>query len=91
MREGDGTTAVDLTGAASVTFRMREGGIGTSIGGACIIVEIAAGRVQYPWGATDLDVVGDYLGEFEVTWLSGRPETFPARSPFTIEVREELD
>ena len=90
LREANGTTVVDLSTAVAVTFRMREGGTGTAIGGVCSITDAVNGKVQYFWGAHDLDTVGNYLAEFEVQWPGPLYETFPARAPFEIHVRPEL-
>lgn len=45
--------------------------------GPVIIVDAETGVVRYPWAAGDTSEAGSHRGEFEVTFLDGRVETFP--------------
>lgn len=73
-------TAVDLSGATSVVFSLRDRRTqAVKISrAAATIVDAATGRVRYSWTAADVDTPGSYVGEFEVTFASGT-QTFPTR------------
>lgn len=45
--------------------------------GAVTIVDQETGVVRYPWVAGDTSEAGTHRGEFEVTFIDGRVETFP--------------
>ena len=84
--------AVDLTTATTVTFSMREGD-----GGAVKVnkqpatkTDAAGGEVTYQWGAADLDTVGPFEAEVEVTWADGKVETFPNDGYFEVEVVDDI-
>ena len=63
---------------ATVLFKM-----GTTDGtqlveaGVCTVVDAESGIVRYPWVAGDTSEAGTHRGEFEVTFIDGRVETFP--------------
>lgn len=48
------------------------------------------GRCEYAWATDDTDTAGRYRGEFEVTFSSGKKETFPNRGYLLIAVVEDL-
>jgi hypothetical protein len=68
--------AVDLT-SATVKFYMvnSETGVAKIDGHLCSIISAVDGTVRFSWESTDTDVVGNYLGEFEVTFPSGKIQT----------------
>jgi len=69
-------TPQDLTGA-TVTFNMRDAeGNAVITGGVCVVDSVLDGEVHYPWQATDTDVPGKYLGEFQAQYGT-ESETFP--------------
>ena len=63
----DGTTAVNLTGAA-VKFSMDdEAGVAKVDAVAAVLDDATNGKVKYQWGATDTDTEGVFLGQFIIT------------------------
>jgi hypothetical protein len=86
----DDNGVVDLTNATSVRFMMGlEGSTTNKVAAAATFVSRPAGTVQYAWTGTDTDTVGDYDGEFEVTWPGSKPETFPNRGFIKISVYQD--
>lgn len=72
----------------SVKFQMR--GVDDrhyTVNAAATVVNAAAGQVKYLWGSTDLNVPGEYLVQWEITYQSGRIET--TDPPNTITVRRQ--
>jgi hypothetical protein len=89
LRNAD-DTAVDLSGC-TVLLRTRPKNKSDALsGGACTIVDAAGGKVRYDWVLTDSDPAGIYLGEFIVTFASGKEMTVPTDKPFEIQVRDRL-
>lgn len=83
-------TPVDLTGC-TVVFRTRPKNKSDVLsGGACTIVNATAGIVRYDWALTDTDPTGIYLGEWVVTFASGKEMTLPSDKPVEIQVRNRL-
>ncbi|MGQ0669342.1 MAG: hypothetical protein ACT4PO_06680 [Actinomycetota bacterium] len=83
--------AVDLTGA-TVKFIMASLAATTpKILAAATITAATTGKVEYVWIGTDTDTDGRYRGEFEVTWASGKKQTFPSDGYVEIIVTEDLD
>jgi len=79
--------AESLVGA-SVKFQMRKSDDKQyTVNAAATIVDETDGRVKYVWGSSDLNVPGEYLVQWEVTFLSGRVET--TDPPNTITVRRQ--
>jgi hypothetical protein len=79
--------AESLVGA-SVKFQMRKVDLKNyTVNAASSIVDAALGKVKYVWSASDLNVPGEYLVQWEVTYLSGRVET--TDPPNTITVRRQ--
>lgn len=77
----------DLTGA-SVRFQMRKADDKHyTVNGSAAFIDADAGTVKYAWGASDLNVPGDYIVQWEVTYASGRIET--SDPPNTITVRRQ--
>lgn len=75
LEDADGVP-VDITGGA-VLFKMQPMQGGSVIQGTCTVVAATAGAVRYDWRAGDTDLVGMFLAEWEVTFSSTLPETFP--------------
>lgn len=78
-------TTVDVTGA-TLRFRMRRaaGDFATTIEAAAAAVTAEPPVVEYQWQAGDTDEVGSFEAEVEVTYPSGRVETFPNKGWFPV-------
>lgn len=93
LKDADGN-AVDLTAATSIRFHMF-----TSAGVQKIDADAVKnadqvghkGEVTYTWQAADTDTAGEYNAEWEVTWNTGKPQTFPnTPNKFFIQVTKDL-
>ena len=94
----DALGAVNIFTALSIRFiATNKTTPGTPIAGAAVKVDDGTaplrGKWKYVWGASDLTVAGTYETEIEVTWTTGKIETFPnnkSRNP-TFVVTDDLD
>lgn len=79
--------AVDLT-SATIKFLMRPTDSATAKVNAAASAQSPAtdGVALYAWAAVDTDTPGDYAGEFEVTFASGKKATFPSTGYIAIRV-----
>lgn len=81
---------VNLTGA-SVRFIMQPQDSETdTVDAAGVIADADAGIVYYDWQAADTAVAGSFFAEFEVTYSTGKVETFPRAEPLVILIRADL-
>ena len=84
------TTPIDLTGL-TVRFIMRAKAATTAkVAAAATIVDGPAGQVSYSWASTDLDTVGVYQCEWEITYPGPRTLTVPSDTHDTIIVVADL-
>jgi hypothetical protein len=84
-------SAIDLTLATSVTFRMIP--LNSSVpkvNAAATVTDAAAGEVTYQWAAGDTDTPGTYRAEYQVEFAGVTPLTVPTKSDFYIYVEPEL-
>lgn len=88
LKDGD-NVVVDVTGA-TVQFHMFDQDRVSKVDAAAVINAGTAGDVQYEWIATDTDTAGFFDAEFEVTFATGRTETFPNNSFQRIHIHEDL-
>lgn len=91
-----GEAPINLTTATSVKLKLREHDtVGApKINRTCSITDAANGVVTFTWIAGDLDTVGTYDSEFEITWSDGGIETVPNGSGddyLVVEVVDDLD
>lgn len=90
-------TAVDITGSTVKFIMVAADANGAPVIGspkvsaAATIVSGPAGTVSYPPISADTDTAGWYLGEFEVTYSSGKKETFPKTNYIVILITADLD
>lgn len=79
--------AQSLVGA-QVRFQMRRADDNRyTVDAPATVVDASAGLVSYSWGPKDLNVPGEYLAQWEVTYASGRVET--TDPPNVIVVRRQ--
>ena len=85
-------SAVDLTTATGVEFRMRITGTtgAPQVTGTMEITDAANGRVTYDWATGDTALVGTYDVEHAVTWGDGTVEVFPNVGYETVIVNDDL-
>ena len=77
---------IDLTNVDAVRLKFREIGSTTLIDTITftIINPATDGKIIMDWGATTLDIHGDYEGEVEMTYSNGRVLTVPDKFKFII-------
>ncbi len=88
LKDGDGVV-VDVTGA-TIRFHMFDQDKVVKVDAAAVINNGANGDVQYEWGASDADTAGFFDSEFEVTFSTGRVETFPNYAYQRVHIYEDL-
>ena len=81
---------VDLTTATGVVFIMKRKGTLIVNRRGMSVVSATAGTVSMPWQAGDTLLSGACQAEIEVTWPTGRPQTFPANGTITIYIEPDL-
>lgn len=91
----DGVNPQNLTGATTAKFLMgtiNAQGVSTiKVNGTMTFdADRTTGKVSYDWGNTDLDTVGEYKAEVEITWANGDKQTFPGDGYLTIIVVGDL-
>lgn len=90
----DDTTTVDLTSATLVKLLMGSRRTGLVVDAPMTILDQSVadtlGVVTYAWQAGDTDAPGDYNAEFQVTWPTGKPQTFPARGHVIVTIEKDL-
>jgi len=80
----DSTDVLDLTGA-TVRFQMRRPDDRRfTVNAEAEILDEDAGTVRYRWGANDLNVPGDYLVQWEVTYADARIQTTATANTITV-------
>lgn len=86
----NGTVPVDLTTAASVKFLMSNVIVGLVTNAAASITTAATGQVAYTWVSGDTALAGVFKAEFEVTWSTGKKQTFPNDSYLQVKIVADL-
>lgn len=68
LQESD-DTVVDLTNCTvALNFRHKDNRSAAVSSGACSITDATNGKVEYRWGASDLNAPGLYVAEFVITF-----------------------
>jgi hypothetical protein len=84
-------SAVNLSAATSVTFRMEAPGRVASVQIAAVVVDATAGEVRVDFTEASTARHGHHLGEFWVVWPTGQtPEVFPDDGWVTVDVTRSL-
>jgi hypothetical protein len=82
--QGDLLAPQDLT-ASSVRFQMRKlDDKRFTVNSAAVIVNAAGGEVSYSWGPNDLATPGEYLVQWEVTYVDSKIETTDPPNEITV-------
>ena len=83
---------LDVSGADSVSFRMRDmeaqQGVYKASGAADLVTDGTDGAVSFGFSAANTNEVGTFYGEFVIDWGSGDIQTVPNDNFLTIIVRE---
>lgn len=81
---------VNLGGGATAKFVMQmRGASQPKVDAAAVVVDPAQGKLQYDWAASDVDTVGVYLAEFEVTLADGKKLTAPQTGYIHVVIMEQ--
>lgn len=92
----DDGSAVDLSDADSVVFRMKRHGteVGLVEADAVIDNDPTTGKAEYAFQSGETDEAGNYDGEFSVVWGAGAPvpgpQTFPSSSYVRIKITKRI-
>lgn len=91
--EGSPPEVEDLTNASSIKFLLRRIGasVATVDASASVLGTPTLGMVRYTWATGNLDTSGKYRAEFEVTFVGGRKQTYPAEDYLPIVVSDDLN
>ena len=90
LKNADGTV-ISLLNASRVQFHMRlRGTTVLLVDGDCSIDDAAGGQVSYEWQEGDFSAAGEYEGEFEITYTSGKVLTVPNNKHLSIVITGEL-
>lgn len=81
---------VDLTGALSVTFVMRDPVGAIKVNASAVVIDATNGVVRYSWVSGDTDTAAIFDAEFKVVYADSRRETFPNYGYDTVHVYKEL-
>lgn len=80
----DASEVIDLTDA-TVRFQMRRPDDRRfTVNAEAEILDEDAGTVRYQWGPNDLNIPGDYLVQWEVTYPDARIQTTAAANTITV-------
>lgn len=81
---------VNLSGCV-VKFNMRlKTAAVAKVSSSATIVNAATGTVRYQWQGADTDTAGEYRAEWQVTFSSGRVQTYPNDTYNTIHILSDL-
>lgn len=85
----DDDVVIDLTGA-SIKFFMNSNSGTNKVDGTGALVDATNGIVKYVWVTGDLDTIGTYTAEFQITFSDASILTAPSKTYLTIVVVAEL-
>lgn len=90
LLDADGV-AIPLLTVSSVRFIMSFGpGQPEKVNAVASIVDASAGTVKYAWDTGDTDTVGEFQGEFQLTFQNGTILTVPNEEYITIIITGDL-
>ena len=88
---------IDLSGQTAIVFSMRDRGTGvlkiSEVAGSLEVGEdgVTYNRMRYDWQANDTSAVGEFEGEFELTFSPGVKRSFPASEKQTLIIKVHDD
>ena len=88
LKDADGV-AVNISGA-TLLFLMRKKGGSVKVNAAADIVSAVLGTISYTWAADDLDTVGEFEVEIQVTFSGGTVRTFPSDGYNRIIITDDI-
>lgn len=82
----------DLTLATQVKFSMKNKKTGTVVinEADCTIIDALNGKVRYDWQVGDTASIGQFEGEFEVTFSGGKVATFPNSGNMPVNIVAQI-
>lgn len=89
LENGDGTNP-DISGLAVVFNMKTAAGIVKVSRQTAIVVDGPSAKVRYEWASADTNTKGLFHGEFEVTFPSAKPSTFPNGKHILIDIYEDI-
>lgn len=90
LRNPDGEKE-DLNSIQSLKFKMQDPSTEEVIvNSSANVMNADEGKVSYSWTSSDTAEAGHFIGEFEVTWSTGKTETFPNTEYIDIYINEDL-
>jgi hypothetical protein len=84
---------LNLTNATQIKFKMRKTGSpgAPKVDRNMTITDPLNGKAELVWLAADLDTVGTFDVEFEITWADLGVETVPNDGYLAVKVVDDLD
>lgn len=83
--------AVNLTGVTAQTITVKTVGGAVKFTAAVTVTTAASGLCKYSWSSTDTDTAGEFIWEVQVTYSSGRKQTFPTLGSMTLHIDPDAD
>jgi len=88
----DATGAVvNLTGATSPVLILKPiaGGSAQRLSTGTTLLDATNGRIRHAWQSGETTTAGSYFAEWEVSWPTSRPQTFPTEGTFMVVVEQD--
>lgn len=86
----DQDAAIDVTDA-TIAFHMNDSAGTSKVDAAGAIVTAESGIIKYVWSTGDLDTIGTYNAEFQITFSDSSILTVPSKGYLTIVIGAELN
>ena len=86
----DQDAAIDVSNT-TIAFHMNDSTGTSKVDSAGTIVTAASGIIKYIWATGDLDTIGTYNAEFQITFSDSSILTVPSKGYLTIVVGAELN
>lgn len=90
LKNSDGT-AINLTSTTVLFKLININNDALIINTAATITSASLGTVEYTWTANDTSVVGEFKGEFEITFSGGEVQSVPTKGYINIRIHNDLD